>query len=100
MALISEGYSEFVDMTKEKAKSLIHKILYKGVMSGEIKPGEYIVIDDDGVFVGNETDFDPDVLYYAIPVDDIVDFSNVSDGYDFVDLSNTDIDRILSNISD
>lgn len=99
MALISEGYSEYVDVTKEKAKSLIHNILYKGVLSGDINPGEYIVIDDDGIFIGDENDFDADVLYYAIPVDDIVDFSNVSDGYDFIDLSNVDIERILSNIS-
>jgi hypothetical protein len=100
MSLVSEGYSEFVEITKDKAKSIIYNILYKSVLSGDVKPGEYIVIDDDGIFIGDENDFDADVLYYAIPVNDIVDFSNVSDGSDFIDLSNVDIERILSNISD
>ena len=100
MALIPEGHSEYVEVTNDRAKSIIHNILYKGVLSGNINPGEYIVIDDDGIFIGDENDFDTDVMYYAIPVNDIVDFSNISDGSDFIDLSNVDIERILSNISD
>lgn len=99
MSLVSEGYSEFVEITKDKAKSIIYKILYKSVLSGDVKPGEYIVIDDDGIFIGNESDFDADVLLYAIPVNDIVDFDNIEDGNDFIKLSNSEIDKILSHIS-
>ena len=99
MSLVSEGYSEFVEITKDKAKSIIYNILYKSVLSGDVNPGEYIVIDDDGIFIGNESDFDADVLLYAIPVNDIVDFDNIEDGNDFIDLSNSDIDKILSHIS-
>ena len=99
MSLVSEGYSEFVEITKDKAKSIIYNILYKSVLSGDVKPGEYIVIDDDGIFIGNESDFDADVLLYAIPVNDIVDFDNIEDGNDFIDFSNSDIDKILSHIS-
>jgi hypothetical protein len=98
MSLVSEGYSEFVEITKDKVKSIIYNILYKSVLSGDVKPGEYIVIDDDGIFIGNESDFDADVLLYAIPVNDIVDFDNIEDGNDFIDLSNSDIDKILSHI--
>jgi hypothetical protein len=99
MSLVSEGYSEFVEITKDKAKSIIYNILYKSVLSGDVKPGEYIVIDDDGIFIGNDSDFDADVLLYAIPVNDIVDFDNIEDGNDFIDFSNSDIDKILYHIS-
>jgi hypothetical protein len=99
MSLVSEGYSEFVEITKDKAKSIIYSILYKSVLSGDVNPGEYIVIDDDGIFIGNESDFDADVLLYAIPVNDIVDFDNIEDGNDFIDFSNSDIDKILYHIS-
>lgn len=100
MSLISEGYSEFVDVTKDKAKDIIYKVLYNSVLSGDVNPGEYMVIDDDGIFIGNESDFDSDVLLYAILVDDVVDFSKVSRSSDFIDFSKIDFDRILSNISD
>ena len=99
MSLISEGCSEFVEITKDKAKSIIYNILYKSVLSGDVKPGEYIVIDDDGIFIGNESDFDADVLLYAIPVNNVVDFDNIGTDKDFIDFSKSNLDKILSNIS-
>lgn len=98
MRLIDEEYSEYVDITEEKAKDIIYDILYDGVLAGAINPGEYMVIDDEGILIGNEEDFDTDVLYYAIPIDDVVDFSNVSVNSDFINLDNVDIERILKNI--
>lgn len=98
MRLIDEEYSEYVDITEEKAKDIIYEILYDGVLAGAINPGEYMVIDDEGILIGDEEDFDTDVLYYAIPIDDVVDFSNVSVNSDFIDLDNVDIERILKNI--
>ena len=98
MRLIDEEYSEYVDITEEKAKDIIYDILYDGVLAGAINPGEYMVIDDEGILIGDEEDFDTDVLYYAIPIDDVVDFSNVSVNSDFIDLDNVDIERILKNI--
>ena len=98
MRLIDEEYSEYVDITEEKAKDIIYDILYDGVLAGAINPGEYMVIDDEGILIGDEEDFDTDVLYYAIPIDDVVDFSNVSVNSDFIDLDNVDIERIFKNI--
>ena len=98
MRLIDEEYSEYVDITEEKAKDIIYDILYDGVLAGAINPGEYMVIDDEGILIGDEEDFDTDVLYYAIPIDDVVDFSNDSVNSDFIDLDNVDIERILKNI--
>ena len=98
MRLIDEEYSEYVDITEEKAKDIIYDILYDGVLACAINPGEYMVIDDEGILIGDEEDFDTDVLYYAIPIDDVVDFSNVSVNSDFIDLDNVDIERILKNI--
>ena len=98
MRLIDEEYSEYVDITEEKAKDIIYDILYDGVLAGAINPGEYMVIDDEGILIGDEEDFDTDVLYYAIPIDDVVDFSNVSVNSDFIDLDNVGIERILKNI--
>ena len=98
MRLIDEEYSEYVDITEEKAKDIIYDILYDGVLAGAINPGEYMVIDDEGILIGDEEDFDTDVLYYAIPIDDVVDFSNVSVNSDFIDLDNVDIEKILKNI--
>ena len=98
MRLIDEEYSEYVDITEEKAKDIIYDILYDGVLVGAINPGEYMVIDDEGILIGDEEDFDTDVLYYAIPIDDVVDFSNVSVNSDFIDLDNVDIERILKNM--
>lgn len=98
MRLIDEEYSEYVDITEEKAKDIIYDILYDGVLAGAINPGEYMVIDDEGILIGDEEDFDTDVLYYAIPIDDVVDFSNVSVNSDFIDLDNVDIERILKNM--
>ena len=98
MRLIDEEYSEYVDITEEKAKDIIYDILYDGVLAGAINPGEYMVIDDEGILIGDEEDFDTDVLYYAIPIDDVVDFSNVSVNSDFINLDNVDIERILKNI--
>ena len=98
MRLIDEEYSEYVNITEEKAKDIIYDILYDGVLAGAINPGEYMVIDDEGILIGDEEDFDTDVLYYAIPIDDVVDFSNVSVNSDFIDLDNVDIERILKNM--
>lgn len=97
MGFLSEGYSEYIDVTKEKAKSLVYDVLYNGVLSGDISADEYMVIDDDGIYIGGENDFDPDVLCYAIPVNRIVDFSNVSDNSDFIDLSGLDIDMFFQD---
>ena len=96
---IYEGHSEFIEMTKDQALSIIYNILRKAALNNELNPNEYMVIDDDGVFIGNESDFDSDVLLYAIQLKDIIDFDNISKDADFIDLSRNDIDKILSNIS-
>lgn len=92
--MVLEGYSDYIDVSTEKAQDLIYKILKKETLNGNINRNEYIVIDDDGIFVGDDKDFDSDVLLFAIPATKVIDFDNISDEYDFIDM--TEINKILS----
>ena len=81
------------DKEVELAKNINKKI-------GEFGMTDITVSDKNRfkAFYDITEDFDTDVLYYAIPIDDVVDFSNVSVNSDFIDLDNVDIERILKNI--
>ena len=70
-----------------------YRIIKKGVLSGDILPGEYMIVDEDGIMIGNEYDFDADVLLYAIRIDDVVDFSEGT-----VDLSDINDNELFHNI--
>lgn len=98
MSRLTEYYHQYNDMNANMFADLVEKIIKKGVLSGEIESGQYVVIDDDGIYVGDDKDFDADVLYYAVPVDDIVDFSKVGDDDDFVDVSSVNFDHLITNV--
>ena len=74
---MNEGMSEDIEMRSvDDVRRLVERIITDGVSSGKILPGEYMVVDNDGVMIGDESDFDSDVLLYAIKIDDVVDFDN------------------------
>ena len=82
----------------DRFKPLIEGIT-NAVLSNSIKQGEYFIVSDDGLFVGDQHDFDSDVLLNAIKIDDVVDFDNASPYNDFVDLTKVDNKKLLSNLS-
>ena len=99
MKRLKESYAYEIDMTEDTAMDFIQKIIEKAVLSNAIKKGEYFIVSDDGLFVGDQHDFDSDVLLNAIKIDDVVDFDNASTYNDFVDLSKADKKKLLSNLS-
>ena len=99
MKRLKESYAYEMDMTEDSAMDFIQKIIAKAVLSNSIKQGEYFIVSDDGLFVGDQHDFDSDVLLNAIKIDDVVDFDNASPYNDFVDLSKANKKKLLSNLS-
>ena len=96
---MNEGMYEDIELrTADDVRDIVSGIIRKGVLSGDINPGEYMIVDDDGIMIGNESDFDADVLLYAIKIDDVVDFDNVSAEGDFVDLSGVGDSELFHNI--
>ena len=91
---MNEGFAEDIEMKSvNDVRDLVEKIIKKGVASGNILPGEYMVVDNDGIMIGDESDFDADVLLYAIKIDDIVDFNDGS-----VDLSGISDNELFHDI--
>ena len=91
---MNEGLAEDIEMKSvNDVRDLVEKIIKKGVVSGNILPGEYMVVDNDGIMIGDESDFDADVLLYAIKIDDIVDFNEGS-----VDLSGISDNELFHDI--
>lgn len=84
--------------TNGEMRDVIKNIITKAVLSGDIVPGEYMIVDEDGIMIGNESDFDADVLLYAVKIDDVVDFNNVNYNNDFVDLSGIKDSELFHNI--
>ena len=99
MQRLRDSYASEMDMTENTAMDFIQKIIKKAVLSNSIKQGEYFIVSDDGLFVGDQHDFDSDVLLNAIKIDDVVDFDNASPYNDFVDLTKVDNKKLLSNLS-
>ena len=76
--IIDEGFHELITIdTEENALNVVISTIEKFLKSGHISPDEYIMIEDDGITVGDEYDFDADALYYAIKADDIIDFDEM-----------------------
>lgn len=91
---MNEGMSADIEfISRDEARDIIYRIIKKGVLSGDILPGEYMIVDEDGIMIGNEYDFDADVLLYAIRIDDVVDFSEGT-----VDLSDINDNELFHNI--
>ena len=66
---------DIFEMSIDDILLLIKKVIYNAVKSGEAKSGDYFLLDDDGVYIGDPESFDADVLFYAVKIDDVVDFS-------------------------
>lgn len=97
--MMNDGMSADIELrSTDDVRRIVENILRKGVLSGDVKPGEYMIVDEDGIMIGNESDFDADVLLYAIRIDDVVDFDNVSIHNDFVDLSDVKDSELFHNI--
>ena len=55
-------------------------------------------MDDDGVYIGDPESFDADVLFYAVKIDDVVDFSKVHPE-DYISFDKVNINDIVHNFS-
>ena len=66
---------DILEMSIDDILLLVKKVIYNAVKSGEAKSGDYFLLDDDGVYIGDPESFDVDVLFYAVKIDDVVDFS-------------------------
>lgn len=96
---MNEGMSTDIELkSTDDVRRIVTNVIRKGVLSGDIKPGEYMIVDEEGIMIGNEDDFDADVLLYAIKIDDVVDFRHVYPNVDFVDLSRVKDSELLHNI--
>ena len=69
---------------------------YNAVKSGEAKSGDYFLLDDDGVYIGDPESFDADVLFYAVKIDDVVDFSKVHPE-EYISFDKVNINDIVHN---
>ena len=90
-------YNDLEFRSMDDIKDFIYDVLKKAVLSGDVNPGEYIVMDDDSMLIGYASDFDSDVLMYATPVDSVVDFDTLDSGEDvFIDLSEINFEKFLN----
>lgn len=75
---VDEGFHELITIDNEAyALKTVISTIEKYIKSGDITPDEYIMIEDDGITVGDEYDFDADALHYAIKADDVIDFEEM-----------------------
>ena len=72
---------------------LVKKVIYNAVKSGEAKSGDYFLLDDDGVYIGDPESFDADVLFYAVKIDDVVDFTK-EHPEDYISFDNINISQL------
>ena len=86
---------DILEMSIDDILLLVKKVIYNAVKSGEAKSGDYFVLDDDGVYIGDPESFDADVLFYAIKIDDVVDFSKYHPE-DHINFDNVDLSVFLS----
>jgi hypothetical protein len=78
MNSIDEEFHELVNINNENdAYKIIIRTILSSAKKGELDPDKYLLIEDDGLIIGNYSDFDSDVLYYAIKADDVVDFDTL-----------------------
>ena len=56
---------DILEMSIDDILLLVKKVIYNAVKSGEAKSGDYFLLDDDGVYIGDPESFDADVLFYA-----------------------------------
>ena len=89
---------DILEMSIDNILLLIKKVLYNAVKSGEAKSGDYFLLDDDGVYIGDPESFDADVLFYAVKIDDVVDFSK-DHPEDYISFDNINISDIVRNFS-
>jgi len=89
---------DILEMSIDDILLLIKKVLYNAVKSGEAKSGDYFLFDDDGVYIGDPESFDNDVLFYAVKIDDVVDFSK-EHPEDYISFDNININEIIHNFS-
>jgi hypothetical protein len=89
---------DILEMSIDDILLLIKKVLYNAVKSGEAKSGDYFLLDDDGVYIGDPESFDADVLFYAVKIDDVVDFSK-DHPEDYISFDNINISDIVRNFS-
>ena len=80
----------------EKLLYWLKKVIYNAVKSGEAKPGDYFLLDDDGVYIGDPESFDADVLFYAVKIDDVVDFSK-EHPEDYISFDDINVSDIIHN---
>ena len=87
---------DIFEMSIDDILLLIKKVIYNAVKSGEAKSGDYFLLDDDGVYIGDPESFDVDVLFYAVKMDDVVDFSQ-EHPEDYINFDNINIRDIIHN---
>lgn len=63
----------------EQALKIIKKILSECAF--ELEEDDYILIEDDGIIIGKDDDFDEDSFCLAIPAEDVVIFKNENEFY-------------------
>lgn len=74
MQTVNEEYHEFINIyDEETAYNAVVRSLVSAAKTGEIKPGQRILIEEDGIIIGEYRDFDADSLYNADRVEEIID---------------------------
>ena len=89
---------DVLEMSIDDILLLAQKVIYNAVSSGEAKSGDYFLLDDDGVYIGDPESFDADVLFYAVKIDDVVDFSKVHPE-EYISFDKVNINDIVHNFS-
>jgi hypothetical protein len=84
---------DIIEMPIDDILLLVKKVIYNAVKSGEAKSGDYFLLDDDGVYIGDPESFDADVLFYAVKIDDVVDFTK-EHPEDYISFDNIDISQL------
>ena len=86
---------DILEMSIDDILLLVKKVIYNAVKSGEAKSGDYFLLDDDGVYIGDSESFDDDVLFYAVKIDDVVDFSK-EHPEDYISFESSILNEILA----
>jgi hypothetical protein len=84
---------DIIEMPIDDILLLVKKVIYNAVKSGEAKSGDYFLLDDDGVYIGDPESFDADVLFYAVKIDDVVDFTK-EHPEDYISFDNINISQL------
>lgn len=84
---------DIIEMSIDDILLLVKNVIYNAVKSGEAKSGDYFLLDDDGVYIGDPESFDADVLFYAVKIDDVVDFTK-EHPEDYISFDNINISQL------